>query len=46
LPRLDIERCTGCGACISVCPVKAIRMGPAENGRRVYNENVLRELNV
>ena len=46
LPRLDIERCTGCGACVSVCPVNAIRMGPAENGRRVYNDNVLLEMNL
>ena len=44
MPRLDIERCTGCGACVGVCPVKAIRMGPAENGRRVYNDNVLLEM--
>ena len=46
LPRLDIDRCTGCGACVSVCPVKAMRIGPAENGRRVYNDNVLVEMNV
>ena len=46
MPQVDVERCTGCGACVSVCPVKAVRMGPAENGRRVYNENVLVEMSV
>ena len=46
MPRGEVERCTGCGACISVCPVKAMRIGPAENGRRVYNDNVLVEMNV
>jgi ferredoxin len=46
MPQVDVKRCTGCGACVSVCPVKAVRMGPAENGRRVYNENVLVEMSV
>ena len=46
MPRVEVERCTGCGACVSVCPVKAMRIGPAENGRRVYNDNVLVEMNV
>ena len=26
LPRLDAGRCTGCGCCIGVCPVKAVRI--------------------
>ena len=46
IPQVDLERCTGCGACVSVCPVKAVSMGPAKNGRRVYNENVLVEMSV
>ncbi len=46
MPKIDIERCTGCGACVAVCPVKAIRMGPASNGRQVYNENVLVEMSI
>ncbi len=24
VPQLDIEKCTGCGACVAVCPVNAI----------------------
>lgn len=46
MPRVEVERCTGCGACVSVCPVKAMRIGPAENGRRVYNDNVQLEMNL
>lgn len=26
-PQLDLERCTGCGACVSVCPSQAIKVG-------------------
>ena len=25
-PAIDRDRCTGCGACVAVCPVSAIRM--------------------
>ena len=27
IPQLDTERCTGCGACVAVCPTRAIRVG-------------------
>lgn len=27
LPLLDHERCTGCGACVAVCPTQAIKVG-------------------
>jgi ferredoxin-type protein NapF len=30
LPDLDEERCTGCGACLQVCPVGAIAMKSQE----------------
>ncbi|MCB1960203.1 MAG: ferredoxin-type protein NapF [Rhodocyclaceae bacterium] len=33
-PEFEIERCTGCGACVAPCPVTAIAMGyPMESGR-------------
>ena len=28
-PVLNRDGCTGCGACLSVCPVQAIRLGPS-----------------
>ncbi len=24
LPTIDLERCTGCGQCVTYCPVKAV----------------------
>jgi ferredoxin-type protein NapF len=27
-PLLETERCTGCGACLSVCPTQAIALSP------------------
>ena len=27
-PRLDVEKCVGCGACAAVCASKALTMGP------------------
>lgn len=29
---VDIEKCTGCGACFGICPVKSISMRPDEEG--------------
>jgi ferredoxin-type protein NapF len=29
-PLLDQEQCNGCGACFAVCPVRAVRIAPAE----------------
>jgi NAD-dependent dihydropyrimidine dehydrogenase PreA subunit len=31
--RVDRERCTGCGACVEVCPTGAIRLTEDETGR-------------
>lgn len=34
LPHFDLDQCTGCGACVSVCPVKAISLRePSGDGR-------------
>jgi ferredoxin len=30
--RIDDERCTGCGACVEVCPTGAIRLAEGETG--------------
>ncbi|MEO1249488.1 MAG: ferredoxin-type protein NapF, partial [Pseudomonadota bacterium] len=30
---IDLDRCTGCGACVSICPVDAISVGPPIAGR-------------
>ena len=33
--KVDIETCTGCEACVSVCPVDAIKI---ENGKAIIGE--------
>lgn len=30
LPAIEAADCTGCGACVGVCPVKAVSVGPAD----------------
>ncbi|TBW40461.1 ferredoxin-type protein NapF [Siculibacillus lacustris] len=35
LPIIDVDRCTGCGACVGVCPVTAVAVRPAGALREV-----------
>lgn len=28
LVKVDIERCTGCGECVNICPVQVYQLGP------------------
>ncbi|MFH0915663.1 MAG: FAD-dependent oxidoreductase [bacterium] len=39
-PRLDPERCRGCGRCVDICPFDAIHL--RRNGRGTYTAEVLR----
>ena len=36
--KIDNEKCTGCAACIDVCPVNAIKI---ENGKAVVSEECI-----
>ena len=36
--EVDLEKCTGCGICVDVCPVEAIRL---ENGKAVVGEECI-----
>ncbi len=46
LPKLAVENCTGCGKCVSVCPVEALSLisanNPARKNRKVaaINEDI------
>jgi len=33
--KVDIEKCTGCGACVDICPVNAIKI---ENEKAIISE--------
>ena len=33
--KIDINKCTGCGVCVDICPVEAIRI---ENGKAVIGD--------
>lgn len=39
-PRVDTERCRGCGRCARICPFNAIKMVETQNG--IYHSEVLR----
>ncbi|NQU07839.1 MAG: 4Fe-4S binding protein, partial [Candidatus Abyssubacteria bacterium] len=39
-PRVDPERCRGCGRCAEICPFDAIRMIPSHDG--IYTAEVVR----
>jgi len=37
-PRLDHDRCNGCGACLWLCPVNAVTIEPRRSGAAPSNE--------
>src|SRR6056297_675221 len=43
LPKLTLEKCTGCGKCVSVCPVEALSLisanDPTKKNRKVAASN-------
>ena len=36
--KIDNEKCTGCAACVEVCPVSALKI---ENGKAVVGEECI-----
>ncbi len=36
--KIDKEKCTGCGACVEVCPVQAIKI---QNGKAVVDDRCI-----
>ena len=41
LPRIDTENCSGCGKCVSICPVKALSIMPGEGDAKAEAKKVL-----
>jgi len=39
-PRVDPERCRGCGRCADICPFNAIKMAPSHSG--IFTAEVVR----
>lgn len=39
-PRIDPDRCRGCGRCVDICPFDAVRLRPNERG--FYTAEILR----
>jgi len=39
-PKIDPERCRGCGRCVDICPFDAVRL--KANGRGFYTAEILR----
>ena len=36
--KIDSEKCTGCAACVEICPVNALKI---ENGKAVVSEECI-----
>ncbi|MBN2189429.1 MAG: 4Fe-4S binding protein [Chitinispirillaceae bacterium] len=34
--KVDVQKCTGCGKCVEICPLEAIKI---ENGKAVVTDN-------
>ncbi len=41
MPKVNPEKCVGCGACINICPVGAISL---KNGRSVIDQKKMQKV--
>lgn len=37
-PKVNLDLCTGCGACVQICPTQAVQVGPATGNTRATHE--------